>query len=383
MVKNVYFDNAATTPIRAEVVDVMHEVLKDNFGNPSSTHAFGRSAKTQIETARKSIAKHFNAHPQEIIFTSGGTESDNMLVRCAVQDLGVETVITSKIEHHAILHAVEYLAERKLATVLYVKTDADGAVDYTDLAHLLAADDSKKLVSLMHINNEIGTILDLERVSNLCKTHDALFHTDAVQGVGHYAIDLEQIGVDFLSAAAHKFHGPKGIGFSFVRKNSALQPFILGGSQERGLRAGTESVHNIVGMAKALEIAYTKLEEEQQYLKQLKAHAIKQLTDAFPDIHFNGCCSDMERSTFTLVNVALPISEEKASLLNFHLDLNGIACSKGSACQSGSAKGSHVLEEVVPVALKNWPSIRFSFSVFNTQDEVDYLVKTLATFAEE
>ena len=383
MVKNVYFDNAATTPIRAEVVDVMHEVLKDNFGNPSSTHAFGRSAKTQIETARKSIAKHFNAHPQEIIFTSGGTESDNMLVRCAVQDLGVETVITSKIEHHAILHAVEYLAERKLATVLYVKTDADGAVDYTDLAHLLAADDSKKLVSLMHINNEIGTILDLERVSNLCKTHDALFHTDAVQGVGHYAIDLEQIAVDFLSAAAHKFHGPKGVGFSFVRKNSGLQPFILGGSQERGLRAGTESVHNIVGMAKALEIAYAKLEEEQQYLKELKAQAIKQLTDAFPDIHFNGCCSDMERSTFTLVNVALPISEEKASLLNFHLDLNGIACSKGSACQSGSAKGSHVLEEVVPVALKNWPSIRFSFSVFNTQDDVDYLVKTLATFAKE
>ena len=383
MVRNVYFDNAATTPIRTEVVDVMHNILKDTFGNPSSTHAFGRSAKTQIETARKSIAKHFNAHPQEIIFTSGGTESDNMLVRCAVQDLDIETVITSKIEHHAILHAVEFLTERKQVTVLYVKTDADGAVDYTDLAHLLAADDSKKLVSLMHINNEIGTILDLERVSNLCKTHDALFHTDAVQGVGHYAIDLEQIAVDFLSAAAHKFHGPKGVGFSFVRKNSGLQPFILGGIQERGLRAGTESVHNIVGMAKALEIAYAKLDEEQQYLKELKAHAIKQLTDVFPDIHFNGCCSDMERSTFTLVNVALPISEEKASLLDFHLDLNGIACSKGSACQSGSAKGSHVLEEVVPVALKNWPSIRFSFSVFNTQDEIDYLVKTLATFAKE
>ena len=383
MVKNVYFDNAATTPIRTEVVDVMHNVLKDTFGNPSSTHAFGRSAKTQIETARKSIAKHFNAHPQEIIFTSGGTESDNMLVRCAVQDLGIETVITSRIEHHAILHAVEFLTERKLATVLYVKTDANGAVDCTDLARLLAADDSKKLVSLMHINNEIGTILDLERVSNLCKTHDALFHTDAVQGVGHYAIDLEQIAIDFLSAAAHKFHGPKGVGFSFVRKNSGLQPFILGGSQERGLRAGTESVHNIVGMAKALEIAYANLEEEQQYLKELKAHAIKQLANAFPDIHFNGCCSDMERSTFTLVNVALPISEEKASLLNFHLDLNGIACSKGSACQSGSTKGSHVLEEVVPVAFNKWPSIRFSFSVFNTQDEVDYLVKTLATFATE
>ena len=383
MVKNVYFDNAATTPIRTEVVDVMHDVLKDTFGNPSSTHAFGRSAKTQIETARKSIAKHFNAHPQEIIFTSGGTESDNMLVRCAVQDLDIETVITSRIEHHAILHAVEFLEEQKLAKVLYVKTNSDGAVDYTDLAHLLAADDSKKLVSLMHINNEIGTILDLERVSNLCKTHDALFHTDAVQGVGHYAINLEEIAIDFLSAAAHKFHGPKGVGFSFVRKNSGLQPFILGGSQERGLRAGTESVHNIVGMAKALEIAYAKLDEEQQYLKELKAHAIKQLTSAFPDIHFNGCCSDMERSTFTLVNVALPIAEEKASLLNFHLDLNGVACSKGSACQSGSTKGSHVLEEVVPTALSKRPSIRFSFSVFNTQDEVDYLVQTLATFAKE
>ncbi|MDC1522635.1 cysteine desulfurase [Flavobacteriaceae bacterium] len=383
MVKNVYFDNAATTPIRTEVVDVMHDVLKDTFGNPSSTHAFGRSAKTQIETARKSIAKHFNAHPQEIIFTSGGTESDNMLVRCAVQDLDIETVITSRIEHHAILHAVEFLEEQKLAKVLYVKTDSDGAVDYTDLAHLLTADDSKKLVSLMHINNEIGTILDLERVSNLCKTHDALFHTDAVQGVGHYAINLEEIAIDFLSAAAHKFHGPKGVGFSFVRKNSGLQPFILGGSQERGLRAGTESVHNIVGMAKALEIAYAKLDEEQQYLKELKAHAIKQLTSAFPDIHFNGCCSDMERSTFTLVNVALPIAEEKASLLNFHLDLNGVACSKGSACQSGSTKGSHVLEEVVPTALSKRPSIRFSFSVFNTQDEVDYLVQTLATFAKE
>ena len=383
MVKNIYFDNAATTPIRTEVVDVMHDVLKDTFGNPSSTHAFGRSAKTQIETARKSIAKHFNAHPQEIIFTSGGTESDNMLVRCAVQDLDIETVITSRIEHHAILHAVEFLEEQKLAKVLYVKTNSDGAVDYTDLAHLLAADDSKKLVSLMHINNEIGTILDLERVSNLCKTHDALFHTDAVQGVGHYAINLEEIAIDFLSAAAHKFHGPKGVGFSFVRKNSGLQPFILGGSQERGLRAGTESVHNIVGMAKALEIAYAKLDEEQQYLKELKAHAIKQLTSAFPDIHFNGCCSDMERSTFTLVNVALPIAEEKASLLNFHLDLNGVACSKGSACQSGSTKGSHVLEEVVPTALSKRPSIRFSFSVFNTQDEVDYLVQTLATFAKE
>ena len=233
----------------------------------------------------------------------------------------------------------------------------------------------------MHINNEIGTILDLVRVSKLCKSHGALFHSDAVQGVGHYAINLEQIPIDFLSAAAHKFHGPKGIGFSFVRRNSGLNPFILGGSQERGLRAGTESVHNIVGMAKALELAYAKLEEEQQYLYDLKRYAIKQFTATFPEVHFNGCCADMERSTFTLINVALPIPEEKASLLNFHLDLHGIACSKGSACQSGSNKGSHVLETVVPDQIKNRPSIRFSFSIFNSKDELDYLVETLASFS--
>ena len=234
----------------------------------------------------------------------------------------------------------------------------------------------------MHINNEIGSILDLERVSDLCKMHNALFHCDAVQGVGHYEIDLEKIKIDFLSAAAHKFHGPKGIGFSFVRKNSGLNAFILGGSQERGLRAGTESVHNIVGMAKALEIAYLNLDEEQDYLKRIKQYAVNKLKAAFPDIHFNGCCSNLDRSTYTLINVALPVSEDKASLLNFHLDLKGIACSKGSACQSGSAKGSHVLEEVVPNEFKNRPSIRFSFSVFNTTDEIDYLVQTLSYFGE-
>jgi cysteine desulfurase len=383
MERKVYFDNAATTPMRKEVIDSMHKVLLETFGNPSSTHSFGRSAKTQIETARKSIAKHFNTDPQEIIFTSGGTESDNMLLRCAVQDLGVQTVITSKIEHHAILHAVDFLAENKLANVLYVKTDSEGLIDFGDLEHLLKVDRTKKLVSLMHINNEIGTILDLDRVSKLCQDNDALFHTDAVQGVGHYAIDLNQLKIDFLSAAAHKFHGPKGVGFSFVRKNSGLNPFILGGSQERGLRAGTESVHNIVGMAKALEIAYSRIDEEQKYLKDLKTYAIEQLTKSFPEIHFNGCCSDLDRSSCTLVNVSLPVPEDKANLLNFHLDLKGIACSKGSACQSGSTKGSHVIEEVVPLSHKNNPAIRFSFSIFNTKMEIDYLIQTLESFVKE
>ncbi len=376
----VYFDNAATTPIRPEVIDVMHQVLLENYGNPSSTHAFGRTARTQIETARKSIAAQFNCKAQEIIFTSGGTESDNMLLRCAVEDLGVTTLITTKIEHHAILHAVDFLAT-KGCRVVYIPVNQEGQLDFDALEQALTADDSKKLVTLMHVNNEIGTILDLKKVAVLCQRHAALFHSDAVQGVGHYELDLSALPIDFLSAAAHKFHGPKGVGFSFVRSNSGLNPFILGGSQERGLRAGTESVHNIMGMAKALEISYAKLEEERNYIKELKAYAKKQFIALFPEVHFNGCCGDEDKSTYTLLNVCLPVPADKAGLLDFHLDLKGVACSKGSACQSGSTAGSHVLHEVVPQELKSRPSLRFSFSSFNTKEEIDYLMDVLAEFS--
>lgn len=376
---NVYFDNAATTPLRTEVIEVMHKVLNDTFGNPSSTHGFGRSARTQIETARKSIATYFNALPQEIIFTSGGTESDNMILRSAVENLGVRTIISSKVEHHAILHAVEYL-EKKGCKVVYLPVDKKGQIDYDALDQELLSDDSKKLVSLMHINNEIGTIFDLERVAKSCQAHKAFFHTDAVQGVGHYKIDLSALPIDFLSAAAHKFHGPKGIGFSFIRKNSHLSSFILGGSQERGLRAGTESVHNILGMAEALRIAYDNLEEEKAYILSLKNYAKKGFEALFPNVHFNGSCGCSQSSTYTLLNVCLPIPAEKAGLLDFHLDLKGIACSKGSACQSGSTAGSHVLEEVVPKELKDRPSLRFSFSSFNTTEEIDYLMEVMASF---
>lgn len=377
---NVYFDNAATTPLRPEVVEVMHQALKDTYGNPSSTHAFGRTSRTLIETARKSIAAHFKVHPQEIIFTSGGTESDNMLLRCAVEDLGVTTIISSKIEHHAILHAVEFL-ETKGCKVIYIPVDCKGQLDYSALDAALQADETKKLVSLMHINNEVGTILDLKRVAQACQANNALFHTDAVQGVGHYEIDLSALPIDFLSAAAHKFHGPKGIGFSFVRKNSGLNPFILGGGQERGLRAGTESVHNILGMAKALEMSYAHLEQEKAYVLELKEYAKLQFKRLFNDVHFNGCCADTSASTYTLLNVCLPLAAEKTALLDFHLDLKGIACSKGSACQSGSSAGSHVLDAVVPENLKAHPSLRFSFSVFNTKAEIDYLMEVLAEFA--
>ena len=377
---NVYFDNAATTPLRKEVIKTVSRVMEECFGNPSSTHSFGRTAKTYIETARKGIASLLNALPQEIIFTSGGTESDNMILSCAVKDLNVKTIISSPIEHHAVIHALDALKKNQKINVRYLKLDAQGNIDLNDLEESLKIDNSKKLVSLMHVNNEIGNILNLHEVGNLCHNNNALFHTDAVQGVGHYLFDLKNLPVDFLSSASHKYHGPKGTGFSFVRKNSGLEPFIYGGAQERGLRAGTESVHNIVGMHEALEISHKKLEVEKKQILFLKNHFKKGLIEIFPNVHFNGNSSENNLSTYTLLNVALPIDEKKASLLDFHLDLKGIACSKGSACQSGSSQGSHVLNHIQNQKIKKMSSLRFSFSSFNNIDEVDYVLETLKEF---
>ena len=375
----IYFDNAATSPLRKEVIESINEVLLETYGNPSSNHSFGRKAKNIIENSRKIIASELNASPQEIIFTSGGTESDNMLLRSAVEDLDVKTIISTKIEHHAILHALDYL-EKKNISIVYLPIDKNGEFKYQDLENALSFDDSKKLVSLMHVNNEIGNMIDLEYVSKICQSKGALFHTDAVQSIGHFKIDLTKIRVDFLSAAAHKFHGPKGVGFSFIRKNSGLNPFILGGSQEKGLRAGTESVHNIVGMSKALELAYRNLEEESKYVKDLKKYAISKINKFFPKSHFNGNCDKDDKSSYNLINVNLPLSPDKKDLLDFQLDLKGIACSKGSACQSGSDKGSHVLKLVVPSEIKNRPSLRFSFSSFNDKKEIDFLIQTIREF---
>ncbi|MAC62988.1 MAG: cysteine desulfurase [Flavobacteriaceae bacterium] len=380
---NVYFDNAATTPLRKEVIKTISRVMEECFGNPSSTHSFGRTAKTYIETARKGIASLLNALPQEIIFTSGGTESDNMILSCAVKDLNVKTIISSPIEHHAVIHALDALKKNQKINVRYLKLDAQGNIDLNDLEESLKIDNSKKLVSLMHVNNEIGNILNLHEVGNLCHNNNALFHTDAVQGVGHYLFDLKNLPVDFLSSASHKYHGPKGIGFSFVRKNSGLEPFIYGGAQERGLRAGTESVHNIVGMHEALDISHKKLEVEKKQILFLKNHFIKGLIEIFPNVHFNGNSSENNLSTYTLLNVALPIDEKKASLLDFHLDLKGIACSKGSACQSGSSQGSHVLNHIQNQKIKKMSSLRFSFSSFNNIDEVDYVLETLKEFVTQ
>jgi cysteine desulfurase len=381
--KRVYLDNAATTQLREEVIVKMHEVLINCYGNPSSTHGFGRTAKTAIEQARKTVAKYVNAKPSEIIFTSGGTEADNMILRSAVRDLGVQTIITSRIEHHAVLHTAEELNREYGTNLLYVSLDNSGNPDLDHLEVLLGRDDSVKLVSLMHINNEIGNILDLQAVSALCRNHGALFHSDTVQSIGHYAWDVEATGADFLTAAAHKFHGPKGVGFAYIRKDSGLKPLIFGGSQERGYRAGTEAFHNIVGLEAAMIASYQELEKEQEYITGVKAYFMDKLKQAIPDIKFNGASGDMAKSTYTLLNVCLPYNEDKAMMLLFHLDLKGIACSRGSACQSGSNEGSHVLNEILSEDDLRKPSLRFSFSVYTTKEEIDYVVSVLKEFSED
>lgn len=377
--KQVYFDNAATTQIRDEVIDTMAVVMKETYGNASSSHSYGRSAKAIIEKSRKTIASYFNVSAGEIVFTSGGTEADNLVLRSAVRDLGIKHIITSKIEHHAVLHTIDALIEDFNIQVTYLNINTNGDVDIDQLETLLQTHD-KVLVSLMHVNNEIGNILDMQRVANVCKSYNALFHSDAVQSIGHYKLDLQNIQVDFLAAAAHKFHGPKGIGFAFVRKNSGLKPSILGGEQERGLRAGTESLHNIVGLEKALAVAYNNLDEEYNYVKNLKTYFIDKISKDIPNVSFNGNCANMDTSTYTLVNVCLPVSQKKSAMLLFQLDLKGIACSKGSACQSGSSQKSHVLAEFLSDTDLEKPSIRFSFSIYNTKNEVDYLIDVLKAF---
>lgn len=380
--QKVYLDNAATTQVREEVIAKMQEALAVYYGNPSSTHSYGRSAKTAVEKARKTIAKTLNAQPSEIIFTSGGTEADNMILRCAVRDLGVKTIITSKIEHHAVLHTAEELEKEYGISLLFVDLDANGNPVLGHLKELLIKDDSKKLVSLMHVNNEIGNITDIDAIGEICKENDAFFHSDTVQSVGHYPWDVEKISIDFFTAAAHKFHGPKGIGFAFIRKNSGLKPMIFGGSQERGFRAGTEPFHNIVGLEEAFVKAYDNLEEETNFVKGLKQHFVEKIKKEIPEVDFNGFSGDLEKSTYTLANVRLPFDKQKGLMLLFHLDMKGIACSKGSACQSGSNMGSHVLTEVLDDTELEKPSLRFSFSKYNTKEELDYTIGILKEFAE-
>ncbi|TDO72800.1 cysteine desulfurase [Flavobacterium chryseum] len=372
VMKKVYLDNASTTAMRPEVVQEMTKVMTEDFGNPSSTHSFGRNGKTILELSRKSIAKHLNCSAQEIIFTSGGTEADNWILRSAVKNLKVERIITTKIEHHAVLHSVLVLEAEFGIQVDYVTVNHDGSIDLTHLSNLLS-EDKKTIVSLMHVNNETGTILDIDRVGIICKQYSALFHSDTVQSVGKTEIDLQKTPVDFIVASAHKFHGPKGVGFAFVRKNSGLQPLIFGGEQEKGLRAGTEAVHQIAGMAKALTISYEKLEEERKYIYDLKTYLINQLEIHFQGFRFNGKREDF----YNIINIILPFSEDKTSMLLFSLDMKGIAVSRGSACQSGSIKPSHVLKEMLSEADLKLPNLRISFSHYNTKEDIDWLIESL------
>ncbi len=372
LMKKVYLDNASTTAMRPEVVQEMTKIMSEDFGNPSSTHSFGRNAKTILELSRKTIAKYLNCSAQEILFTSGGTEADNWILRSAVEDLKVERIITSRIEHHAVLYTVLALQSDYNIQVDYVNVNTDGSIDLTHLSNLLS-DEKKTIVSLMHVNNETGTVLDLERAGVICKQYNALFHSDTVQSVGKTEIDLQKTPVDFILASAHKFHGPKGVGFAFIRKNTGLQPLIFGGEQEKGLRAGTEAVHQIAGMAKALSLSYENLDQERNYISDLKKYLIEQLEIEFPGFRINGKKDDF----YNIINITLPFSSDKTSMLLFSLDMKGIAVSRGSACQSGSIKPSHVLKEMLSEANLKLPNLRISFSHYNTKEDIDWLIESL------
>ena len=372
--KKIYLDNAATTPMAKEVIDVMQESMLENFGNPSSTHQFGRKAKNLVETARKNIAHLLNSSASEIIFTAGGTEADNLILHNAINNLEVKRIITSKIEHHAVLHTVAFLQNTCNIEVVFVNILPSGDVSLKHLEDLLIKTDKKTLVSLMHINNEIGNILPLKQVCDLCQEYQALFHSDTVQTIGHYSIDLQKTPIDFITASAHKFHGPKGVGFAYFRKGFGIQPMFHGGYQEKGAISSTENVHGILGMEKAFLIASETLESDIITMNNLKTFFMRELKKINPNILFNGQSSNIELSSCTILNVLLPTQNE---LLLFNLDLYGIAVSGGSACQSGSSKGSHVLAEITDNNLEGYSSVRFSFSRFTKKEDLIYTIQQL------
>lgn len=367
----VYFDNAATTPMDKEVVEAMLPVMTEHFGNPSSIHAWGRQTRAMIEQARKTVARLMNCSPSEIFFTSGGTEADNMAIRCTIEGMQLKHAISSPLEHHAVLHTLETLADKGLIKLSMVKLTENGKIDLDDLENLLKNND-RSFVSLMHANNEIGNLLPIKKVAEMCKKYNAIFHSDTVQTVGHYNIDLKDIPVHFINGAAHKFHGPKGIGFIYVNSEIHVAPLIFGGAQERNMRGGTENVYGIIGLAKAMEIAYNDLKKHQDYIQGLKSYMIQKLKANLPGVSFNG---DAEGdSLYTVLNVCLP-ETDNAEMLVFNLDINGIAASAGSACSSGSNVGSHVLRAIGTDMSR--PSVRFSFSKYNTKEEIDYTVTKL------
>ncbi len=373
--KRIYFDNAATTPLDPEVKALMRETM-DVFGNPSSIHHEGRQAKTIIEKARKSISGMLGVSPGEIIFTSSGTEADNMAIRCSIEDLGVQRIISSKIEHHAVLHTLDYFGDKGIE-IVYVDLLQNGHIDMAHLEKLLGTGDKKTLVSLMHANNEIGNLLDIEAVGNLCESYSAVFHCDTVQTIGHLPIDIQKSKIHFLTASGHKFNGPKGIGFIYISENVKVKPMIHGGAQERNMRGGTENIYGIAGIAKALEIAYAEMEAQQKRISELKDYAAGLILANFEGVRFNGDSNG--QSLYTILNIAFP-SSLLSDMLLFSLDIEGVSASGGSACTSGSDQGSHVLRELR--VAEDYNSVRFSFGKYNTRDEVDAVITILKGICE-
>ncbi|MDQ6890582.1 MAG: cysteine desulfurase [Bacteroidota bacterium] len=370
--ERIYFDNAATTSLDPEVLDAMMPYLTEKFGNPSSIYSYGRETRMAIENARKSVAKILNAHPAEIFFTSGGTESSNTAIYASVRDLGCRRIISSPLEHHATLHCVEHLHNNDKAKLSHVSVLPDGHIDMNSLEQLLAESKEKCLVSLMHANNETGNITDIEEVGRLCKKHNAIFHSDTVQTVGHYAFDIRKLPVHFITAAGHKFHGPKGVGILYINENIKIKPFINGGSQERNMRAGTEKIYGIVGFAKALELATKNHDQDSRQIGELKMYMRQKLEEQIPQVYFNGDYNG--KSLYTVLSAAFP-KTEKSEMLLFNLDINNICASGGSACTSGADAGSHVIR-----AINNNPNyitVRFSFCKYNTKEEVDIVVEKL------
>lgn len=379
--QKVYLDNAATTAIHPQVIEEMVTVMKDCYGNPSSTHIFGREAKALIELSRKKIAKHLNASPAEIYFTSCGTESNNTIIKSCVRDLKVERIITTNLEHKCVQESIHDMENKEDVEVVRLNILKDGSIDYNQFEELIKDQSKKTLVSLMHANNEIGNLLDVKRISNLCKENNALFHTDTVQTVGHFPIDVEELGIDFASCSAHKIHGPKGAGFLYARKSTHIKPLIAGGGQERGLRSGTENVYGIVGLAKALDIAIDELDQHKAHIEDLKQYAIDQLKAQIPGVDFNGKSGDLANSLYTVLSIKLPFHDQ---LIGFELELAGIAVSQGSACSSGAAKVSTVMATLYEEdEINNMTPLRVSFSFMNTKEDIDALVQTLVKIASK
>jgi cysteine desulfurase len=372
--KRIYLDNAATTPLDKEVFEAMVPYMLEYFGNPSSIHTHGRQTRAAIEKARKKIAELLNAAPSEIFFTSGGTEADNTALQSSIETQGVSHVITSPLEHHAVLHTLEHMCRQGQIMLHYVGIDKKGHIDIQHLEDMIRQN-HKTMVSLMHANNEIGNLNDIERIGELCHEYQAIFHSDTVQTMGHYKHDLSKLKIQCLVGAAHKFHGPKGVGFLYINGEHKIHPFIHGGAQERNMRGGTENVYGIIGLAKALEIAYRDMDEHQKYIQSLKDRMIGLLKEKIEGVSFNGDCTNPEKSLYTVLNVSLPASDQNEMLI-FNLDINKISASGGSACSSGSNIGSHVLTALDPDSDRGY--VRFSFCKMNTPGEIDYAVEKLA-----